>query len=417
MPQAEIVSQGDEVITGQVADTNAAWLSEQLTGLGFIIGRHTTVGDHLEDIQQALREVAQRTEVCICTGGLGPTEDDLTAQAVAKAFDRPLAFDSEAMSQITQRYRRADRDMPAVNEKQAWLPKDAKRLDNQWGTAPGFAIDQDQVWMAFLPGVPTEMREMFNAHVIPALHHRFSLQPGRLVTLRTCGVGESTLQERIGPLGHSDVVLSYRTKLPENHIKLRFPAHFTEEQIAAITGDVAQRIGSPLFSIDGLPGEAGGGLAEVVGRILVEHGESLSTAESCTGGRIASLFTAVSGSSAWFVEGIIAYANAAKIRHLGVSDEMLETHGAVSEPVARQMAIGARQAAGTTYGIASTGIAGPTGGTPDKPVGTVHLALATPDTVHHRHFRLPGDRARVQDLTASVAIDMLRRYLQNNLRT
>ncbi|MFT4625333.1 MAG: nicotinamide-nucleotide amidase [Myxococcota bacterium] len=419
-PTAEILSQGDEVVTGQVADTNAAWLAERLTGLGFLVTRHTSVGDRLTDLAGVMTEIAGRADVCIGTGGLGPTEDDLTAEAVATAFSRPLALDPIALQQIIDRYAAFDRRMPAINRKQALLPRGSVRLENLWGTAPGFAIEQDGTWFSFVPGVPREMRQMWTHHLLAELQRRFQVQPGRLVTLRTTGVGESTLQERLADFEPGPIVVSYRTKLPENHVKLRVPPSVPDAVVHAVVQDAAARIGSALFTVEGVPPLPGvptgsGPLPQVVGHLLAGRGETVAVAESCTGGRVAALCTAHAGSSAWFLEGVVTYSDAAKIRMLGVEPAALQAHGAVSEAVARQMAEGARQRAGATYGLATTGIAGPGGGSDAKPVGTVHIALATPDHTHWRMLRLPGSRDRVQQLSAAGVLDLLRRHLQNHL--
>ncbi len=421
MATAEILSQGHEVVTGQTADTNAAWLSTELVDLGFDLTRHSAVGDRLADLVSVLREISARTDFCICTGGLGPTEDDLTAAAVAEAFGRPLVFDQAAMDAIEAMYARFGRTMPEVNRKQAWLPEGCIRLDNDWGTAPGFALGTDGAVFAFLPGVPREMRAMFTHRVLPLLAERFQLERGTLVTLRTVGVGESNLQERIGAV--EGAVVSYRTRLPENHVKLLFPPNTPEEACAALVADVAERIGSPLFSIANAPNLAGrvrdgldrvgGDLAEVVGRALASRGHTLAVAESCTGGRIASECTAIPGSSAWFLEGVVTYSNDAKVRRLGVQQADLDAHGAVSEPVARQMAEGVREGSGASFALSTTGIAGPSGGSEAKPVGTVHIALATPTGTQHRVVRLAGNRTRIQSLAAATALDLLRRHLQN----
>ncbi len=414
MLTAEILSQGDEVVTGQTIDTNAAWLAARLTELGFTVVRHTTVGDVPADIRAMLSAAAERAELVISTGGLGPTDDDLTAEAVAAVFARPLALDTEAMRQIEAMYARFGRHMPEVNRKQALLPEGALRLDNAWGTAPGFAVDAPGTLLAFLPGVPREMRAMFEHRVLPLVRERFALRPGRLVTLRTTGVGESDLQERIGPFTAPDVVLGYRSISPENQVKLRFAPDVAEDRVRALVDDLAARIGTPLFAIDGLD-VPGGSLAEVVGHALRVHGATLAVAESCTGGRLSALCTAVPGASAWFLEGLVTYANASKIRHLGVDADTLGHYGAVSAEVSQQMARGVREGAGATYGLGITGIAGPDGGTDEKPVGTVHIALAAPGGVHHRKLRLAGDRERIQNLSAAAALDLLRRKLHEIL--
>lgn len=414
MPTAEILSQGDEVVTGQIADTNAAWLSERLTDLGFVVVRHTAVGDRRGDIVAALREVGARADVCVGTGGLGPTDDDLTAAAVAEVLGCELVFDEEAMRQIEAMYARYQRVVPELNRKQAWLPAAAAPLYNAWGTAPGFAATIGRAWCSFLPGVPGEMRAMFDALVAPELRRRFDLRPGRLVTIRTTGIGESDLQERVGRIERPGVVFGTRTALPENHAKLRFDASVSDDEARALIDELVARIGTPVFAVEGL-GDAGGSLVEVVARLLAARGETLAVAESCTGGLVGAQCTSVPGSSGWFLEGVVAYANAAKVRLLGVDPAALEQHGAVSAEVCRQMAIGARDRSGATYALAITGVAGPGGGTPDKPVGTVHVGLATPNEFHHRRLKLGGDRQRIRMLAAGGALDLLRRKLQDKL--
>lgn len=414
MPIAEILSQGDEVVTGQTVDTNASWLSDQLTGLGFTVVRHTAVGDRLADIEHSIHAAIDRADLVLSTGGLGPTDDDLTTTAVANVFGVDKAFDPVAMAHIEALYRRFGRPMPEVNRRQAWLPAGCVRLDNDWGTAPAFAMVDPRALTAFLPGVPREMKALFQARILPLIQDRFDLHPGQLITLRTTGIGESNLQERVGPFSESDVVLSYRTKLPENHIKLRFSPGTSPDRIQAVTRSIADRIGSPLFCIEGVD-DIAGDLAHVVVGTLAVRNASVASAESCTGGRIASAITSVAGSSAVFNEAVVTYSNSAKVRHLGVQPASLDTHGAVSELVARQMADGVRQRSGSTFALAATGIAGPGGGTDAKPVGTVFVALATPEHTHVRHLKLAGGRDRIQTLATAAALDLLRRHLQGVL--
>ena len=417
MPIAEVLSQGDEVVTGQITDTNAAWLAEQLTDLGFTIVRHVGVGDRVADLVSAFREISTRSDLCICTGGLGPTDDDLTAMAVAEAFDRPLELDEEALAQLKERYASFGRPMAPVNERQAWLPKGSVRLDNAWGTAPGFAVLGGQTQFMCLPGVPREMRPMFEARVLPLIHQRFALRPARLVTLRCIGVGESDLQQAMGDWKAPGVVISYRTKLPENHLKLRFDPDVASVAVVSAIEGVLDCIGKWVFTIEGSPSvipgfDTGGGAHhEVVGRLLAARGHTLATAESCTGGRIAAACTEIPGSSAWFLEGVVSYSNAAKVRLLGVPETLLNEHGAVSEPVVQHMAMASRERADATWGIGVSGIAGPGGGSPEKPVGTVHIAVDGPGGATHRQLRLPGDRVRVQTLSVAAALEMLRRRL------
>ncbi|MEN0062888.1 MAG: CinA family nicotinamide mononucleotide deamidase-related protein [Myxococcota bacterium] len=417
MPDAHVLSQGDEVVTGQIADTNAAWLSDQLTTIGFTVRRHLSVGDRLPDLVEAFRDLGSRGGLCICTGGLGPTDDDLTTQAVAETFGRPLELDEVALQQIRDRFASFGRTMAPVNERQAWLPKGSNRLDNDWGTAPGFAFEGDKTWFACLPGVPREMRNLFRERVLPLLRPRFALRPGRLITLRCVGVGESDLQQALTGWQVPGCTVSFRTKLPENHLKLRFEPTVSSDAMVTATESMLQRVGRWVFTVEGSPSpligfDTGGGThAETVARLVAARGHTLAVAESCTGGRIAAACTAIPGSSRWFMESLVTYSNAAKIRLLGVVEDDLNTHGAVSEPVAHQMATGVRERAGTTWGVGVTGIAGPGGGTEDKPVGTVHIAVSGPGGSTHRRFHLPGDRERIQNLAVASAFEMLRRRL------
>jgi nicotinamide-nucleotide amidase len=438
VPLAEILSQGDEVVTGQTVDSNAAWLSERLTEQGFRVSRHTTVGDRMDDLVAAFTEIGARADLCVCTGGLGPTDDDLTAEAVARAFDRPLALDEVALGQIEDRFRSFGRVMAPVNRKQALLPSGSLRLENSWGTAPGFALVGGRCFFACMPGVPREMFRMFEVRVLPVITPRFELQPGRRVTLRTFGIGESDLQQAMGAWSAPGVTIGYRTMmpgremsghlLPENQLKLWFEASVGDEELVARVAEVRERVGRWTFTIEGLPalpqrapsGEVGpfgeidtvgGTLAAVVGRLLAARGETLAVAESCTGGRVAAACTGIPGASDWFLEGVVAYANATKVRQLGVAESAITEHGAVSEPVARAMAEGLRARAGSTWGIGVTGIAGPGGALPDKPVGTVHVAVSGPHGTEHRALRLPGERDRVQSQAVAAALDLLRREL------
>lgn len=413
--RAVLLSQGDEVVTGQIVDTNAAWIADRLTALGVDVVAHHTVGDRLDDLIAWFRQAAGRADVVISTGGLGPTQDDLTAEAVGRAFGRPLHLDAEALAHVEALYARFGRPMPEANRKQAMLPEGCTPLPNARGTATGFAVEAEGAWIACLPGVPHEMRAMVRDQVEPALHARAALAPSRLIVLRTAGAGESLLQDRIGAFSHPRVVLAFRTAIDENQIKLRVPPGLPDAEVDALVLDLLERIGSPVFAVDGWTdprGRLGGGsLVEDVARRLTAAGHTLAVAESCTGGRIAAACTGLPGSSAWFQAGFVTYANEAKARDLSVPEAVLAAHGAVSEPVARAMAEGARDRAGTTFALATTGIAGPGGATPTKPVGLVHLALATPAGTLHREGRFGGDRHRVQALACAAALDLLRRHL------
>lgn len=252
-PKVEIFSQGEEVVTGQVADTNAAWLSQQLVAMGFSISRHTAVGDKMDDLVDLLTEIANRADCCICTGGLGPTSDDLTAEAVAKAFNLPLQFDEVAFAQIQTYFQAKNRIMPEVNRKQAMLPQNAIRIDNTVGTAPGFCLQYQQCWFVCLPGVPSEMQHLFSETVAAELKKRFSPSPSQLITIKTRGLGESQLQEIMNQFTlPKNVQLGFRAAMGEVHTKLLFPPHYSVADAAALAAQVVEKIGDAVFAVEGL---------------------------------------------------------------------------------------------------------------------------------------------------------------------
>jgi nicotinamide-nucleotide amidase len=286
-PKVEIFSQGEEVVTGQIADTNAAWLSQQLVTLGFQVSRHTAVGDKMLDLVGLLQEIANRADCCICTGGLGPTRDDLTAEAVAQAFNLPLQLDELALQHISRYFQNRNSDMPVVNRKQALLPQGAIRLDNHYGTAPGFCLQYQKCWFVFLPGVPSEMKPLFSETVKTHLQNRFSLNPEKLITLRTFGMGESALQERIDQLNLPEsVTLGYRAALNEVQIKLLFPADYPIAQITECSKKIAAHLGNSVFAIDGLDKPAGD-LIGVIAELLEEKSQTLAVIETASQGLIA----------------------------------------------------------------------------------------------------------------------------------
>ena len=410
MKRAAIISQGDEVLTGQTVDTNASWLSEQLTELGFDMVLRLTVGDRSDDIVAAMRQAHAVADVVIGTGGLGPTQDDLTAECAARMAGCELAFDAQALAHIERVYAFLGTEMPPANQKQAWLPSAARPLYNGWGTAPGFVLEHGQALGFYVPGVPREMRAFWKHLLKPALVERFALKPGRLVTLRCLGVHESRLAEICAPFADLDgLVLGFRTNLPENQVKLRVSPEVPQARIDEVVAQLRAAIGKPVFGVDTGPIEA------VLVQALQERGETVATAESCTGGQVSAALTSVPGASAVFLEGACVYSNAAKMRTCGVSEGLLGEHGAVSQALAVALAEGIRDRAGATYGLSTTGIAGPGGGTPDKPVGTVHIACAFPGGVHHRALALRGHRQRIQALSVGSVQDMLRRHLQGLL--
>lgn len=286
-PTLEIFSQGEEVVTGQTVDTNAAWLSEHVVAMGFTVTRHTAVGDKLDDLVTLLREISVRADSCICTGGLGPTSDDLTAEAVAKAFDLPLEFDGVAFEQIKRFFMLRNRPMPESNRKQAMFPKGAERIDNAWGTAPGFSLQVGRCWFAFVPGVPFEMRHLFSESIRPTLASRFLLRPGKLITIKTLGVGESAIQERISAIEiPPQVQLGFRASPDDVQTKLLFPHDYPEAAVASLASKVAEELGDFVFAIDGF-GRASGDLVFVIDQLMTVGGHTLAVVETASQGLLA----------------------------------------------------------------------------------------------------------------------------------
>jgi len=286
-PLLEIFSQGEELVTGQIVDTNAAWLSQQAVACGFTVTRHTAVGDNLSELVSLLVDIAQRADCCICTGGLGPTSDDLTAMAVAEAFDRPLIFDAEAFEQIARFFANRQRTMPDSNRKQAMLPQGAERIDNHWGTAPGFSIKHQRCWFVFLPGVPMEMKHLFQEQVLPLLPLRYSLQADVLITFKTFGAGESALQELINAIEiPASVQLGFRAGTDDVHIKLLFPAAYPQQAIAALIKAFSAQLGDVVFAIDGLGAETGD-LAFEIDKLMMASQATLAVIETVSHGLFA----------------------------------------------------------------------------------------------------------------------------------
>lgn len=409
-PVVEIFSQGEEIISGQTVDTNAAWLAMELAAMGFVVSRHTAVGDCMHSLVGLLREISARADCCICSGGLGPTSDDLTAGAVAEAFERPLGLDTEALQQIRSYFKRGGGHMPAVNEKQAMLPEASTRLDNHWGTAPGFVLREGRCRFAFLPGVPYEMKKMFNAAVKPALEKDFNLLPLRRVTLRTVGIGESTLQERIDRVDFpAGVLLSFCTGPEENQTRLSFERGWSESRIAAFTEEVAGAIGKPVFAIDGVDGEDGD-LVAVVGRFLAADQQTLAVAETLSGGAMAARCAGFS----WFREGLVVSDYARLCERLGLPRAALESGDDVSRAVTTLASVLCERA-GTDYGIAQLTSANiKDADAADTPL-ELFTAVCTPGGIYQDRCSLSGRRIRLQSAATSRGLDVLRRYLQGHL--
>ena len=405
---AEIVTIGTEMLLGDLVDTNTAWISARLAGLGVSMYRHTTVGDNNERIIGALLDAASRADLVVTTGGLGPTSDDLTNACLGMLTGRPMVEYPEARSHIDEKFARFGREPTPSNYKQALFPEGTELIPNPLGTAPGALVEWEGTLFATLPGVPSEMKRMFEETLEPLIRER---SDGSIVskTLHFAGIGESALAEKVQDfLDASDPTVA--PLAGQGRVRLRITTRAaTEEEahgkIEPVEKEILDRLGEYFF------GEDGETLEGSVGRLLSERGATVALAESCTGGLISKRLTDVAGSSAYFVEGFVTYSNASKTRLLGVPEEMIAEHGAVSEPVARAMAEGARKASGADYGLSVTGVAGPGGGTEEKPVGLVYVGVADAEGAAAEKLDLTAwarSRSSIRERSANRALDLLR---------
>ena len=401
----ELLATGDELLTGQIVDTNSPWLMDRLWDLGVMPRRKTLVADDRDDLLAAVQETTGRSDLVVMSGGLGPTEDDLTAEVVAAALGVPLEVDEPSLAAIRERFRKLGREMTPNNAKQARFPRGATVIPNRFGTAPGFSVRLGRAELVALPGVPVEYRGLAEEFVLPRLAARLGTVPAsRLVKL--FAVPESHADQLMRPVmddpAFRGVRFGYRAHWPEIHVKWAVAGPDAEARADAILARVRALFGDAIFA------EGKGELARQLVERLAARGERVALAESCTGGLLAETLTAVAGSSAVFDLGVVAYANEAKSAVVGVPAGLLAAHGAVSDPVARALAEGARRLAGATWGIGITGIAGPTGGTEEKPVGTVFLALAGPGETRSLRRLYRGDRRRVRETATYEALNLLR---------
>jgi nicotinamide-nucleotide amidase len=411
-PLVEFLVTGDEVLRGTIADTNTAATASKLYPLGLQLRRTVVVGDRGEEIRRALLEAAARADLCIVSGGLGPTADDLTAACAAQAAGVPLQLDEAWLVQLEERWSRfrPGEPMPENNRRQALLPAGAEKLGNPDGSAPAFALRLGRCTFFFLPGVPREYHRIIDELVLPRLLQLVGGAALATRTLQCVGIAESALDAAVAPAlhAHPRVRFGFRTKFPENHLSLAALAPTQAEAaalLAAAEADCRRAIGPFVYGQDGVT------FAEAQGRAAAARGETVAVAESCTGGLLGSLLTEVPGSSAWMRGGFIVYSNDLKRDLLGLPERLLAEHGAVSEPVARAMAEAARARAAASWGLAITGVAGPDGGSAEKPVGTVWMALAGQSGTRVRQARFRGDRGSVRLQAAFGALQLLREAL------
>ena len=417
--KAEILTIGDELLRGEIIDSNKSFLSQRLLTLDIETRWHVTCADDRDDMKESFVRAAARSDVVLVSGGLGPTRDDLTMEVLAATFERELVLHQPSLDALRAFFARFGREMAAINEKQAWFPKGAEILENPVGTAPGAMLEVPRTGggsalFFCMPGVPRELYKMMDEQVLPRIASRCRIETWqRAALLRTFGIGESNLDEMLRDVAlPPGVELGFRTQFPDNHVRPVARAKTEAEaqaNLEAACRALRERLGALVYA------EGEETLEAVTGRILIEHRATVAVAESCTGGMIGELLTATPGSSAYFKGGVVAYWNEAKAQLLDVPEAILAEHGAVSEPTVRAMAEGVRKRFGTDLGVATTGIAGPTGGSSNKPVGLVYVALATAAGTEVRELRLAFDRERNRRLTAQIAIDWVRRHLLGGL--
>jgi len=408
--RAEIIATGSELLSGGVPETNSIFLSEGLLLVGLETAFKTVVGDDEKDIEEALRRAMDRADAVIVTGGIGPTEDDITRKVIAKIVKRRLVLNEDAFKAIHAKLSGRGREYVSTNDRQALIPAGARVLQNPVGIAPGFFLDEENTFIAVLPGVPKEMTAMFIGGLRPVLEERFG---GKIFIrrriLHTCGVSESAVNQAIQDImkrGAPTVGLTAKeTGVDIRIIARETGAERTQTLVDSTEAAIRERLGDAVYSVDGQPME------EVVGALLKQRRLKLSVAESCTGGLIGARITNIAGSSEYFERAAVTYSNPAKMEMLGVPGALLERHGAVSSEVAAAMARGIREAAKTDLGLSVTGIAGPDGGTEQKPVGLVFTALASAQGVKTDEHRFLGNREQVRMKASQMALDMVRRHL------
>jgi len=408
-----IVATGDEILYGELADTNSAWLSEQLFKNGILVSNHIHIGDFQDQIVGLMRQLATEADVALFSGGLGPTEDDLTVEAVCELLNTQPVIHEASLERAKEVYQSLNFEFTENNVKQSMVPDGARVIPNPVGLAPAFSIQFGQCTFYFLPGVPREFRAILEQSILPeliALKEKFHPEPVSYKRVRIIGIPESHLDLQMQPVMQQFPKIRYgfRAHYPEMWFKMLATGHDQKEadkQITSALKEIRKILGLKIMGYDDET------LPLVVGQLLKERGLTLSTAESCTGGMIGELLTEIPGSSQYYLGGCIAYSNAVKIDLLGVDPETINQLGAVSQTCALEMAAGARQKFKSDLAISVTGIAGPDGGTKEKPTGTVHFGLATPENTFHLQRVLRPDRQSIRIAAAHIALDFVRRWL------
>ncbi|MEH0157658.1 competence/damage-inducible protein A [Limibacter armeniacum] len=404
---AEIITIGDEILYGQITDTNSQWIGQELGKAGFRIIRKTSIGDTREEILTALKEAEQRADVILTTGGLGPTKDDITKYTFAEYFGTEMTFREEVFENIDRLFKIRGRQLTELNRQQAYVPSNGKVVMNEVGTAPGMWFPKGKKVFVSMPGVPHEMKKMMTDSIIPSLRESFNTPFIYHKMVRTIGIPESSL---------SQMLEDWELALPE-HIKLAYLPRLGQVRLRlTATGpdldmlkyevekqleQIRPMLGDKMYSEDDLE------IEELIAGLLTSRGQKLATAESCTGGLVADRITNLAGASAFFQGGIVAYSNEVKESQLGVNATTLQAHGAVSEETAKEMAENVRLKYGADFGISTTGIAGPTGGTPEKPVGTIWIAYSDKDKTEAKLLQLSSDRLLNINATANAVLKLL----------
>lgn len=410
MLTAEIIAIGSELLTPTKTDTNSLYLTEKLNEIGIEVKLKTVVGDDENRLEETIKDALRRSDIVFSTGGLGPTEDDITRKVSARAVGRELVFREDVLAEVRQRFEQMKREMPEINKRQAYIIDGAEVLPNPNGSAVGMLYETDGKFLVILPGPPRENKPMFENFVLPKLREKAGEIFVKRRILRVAGMGESAVDELIAPIylkykNPQTTILFNRTEI-EIHLTAQCESESEAENLLGeVAAKIAETLGSSVFSVNNETME------QVIGKLLTENKKTLSLAESCTGGLIAERLTEVSGSSAYFIEGAITYHNEAKIRTLNVPADLIEKHGAVSREVAEAMAKGMRTRAQTDYAVSVTGIAGPGGGSAEKPVGLVFIGYSDETETDSIKINLPGDRYLIRWRASQSALDLLRRKI------
>lgn len=409
--QAELIFTGSELLQGRVVNSHAQYLGRWLSEHSFDVALHVTVGDYAERLEQVVRQALKRSDLILITGGLGPTTDDLTKETVAQVLGLPMLLDHNSLEAMKDLFERRGMSMPESNIRQAYIPQGATVLPNKLGTAPGVLIEKDNKIVALLPGPPYELTAMFEKSLAPFLSRKTGSETViKSKILKVTGIAESAVQDLLKDLGgQGNPSITYLASPGQLQVRISGQAasgELAENIVAELAEKITNRLGEYVFAYDDEI------IEHVVGKQLLNRGLAISAAESCTGGLIASRLIDMPGSSAYFTGGVVAYSNEVKISLLGVPAEIIDSHGAVSEETAVAMARGVRSLVGSDLSLAVTGIAGPDGATPGKPVGLVYVAMISEDGVSCRKFHFPGNRLAVRMGTANAALNMVRLFLE-----